>query len=30
VDGRAYMEGLPLHTDAEDVRLEKVRNGRIR
>jgi len=30
VEGRAYMEGLPLHTDSEDVRLEKVRDGRIR
>jgi len=30
VDGMAYMEGLPLHTDAEEIRLEKVVNGRIR
>ena len=30
VDGVAYMEGLPLHTDAEEIRLEKVVNGRIR
>ena len=30
VDGKAYMEGLPLHTDAEEIRLEKVVNGRIR
>jgi methionine--tRNA ligase beta chain len=30
VDGRAYMEGLPLHTEYEEIRLEKVRNGRIR
>ncbi|MHA1410589.1 MAG: methionine--tRNA ligase, partial [Candidatus Odinarchaeia archaeon] len=30
VDGMAYMEGLPLHTDAEEIRLEKVANGRIR
>ena len=30
VDGVAYMEGLPLHTDAEEIRLEKVANGRIR
>jgi methionine--tRNA ligase beta chain len=30
VEGRAYMEGLPLHTDTEDVTLEKVRDGRIR
>jgi methionine--tRNA ligase beta chain len=30
VDGKAYMEGLPLHTDAEEIRLEKVMNGRIR
>ena len=30
VDGKAYMEGLPLHTDTEEIRLEKVVNGRIR
>jgi len=30
VDGKAYMEGLPLHTDAEEIGLEKVVNGRIR
>jgi len=30
VDGMAYMEGLPLHTDAEEIGLEKVVNGRIR
>ncbi|MHA1280071.1 MAG: hypothetical protein ACTSQ8_23000, partial [Candidatus Helarchaeota archaeon] len=30
VDGEAYMEGLPLHTDSEEIRLEKVVNGRIR
>ncbi len=30
VGGRAYMEGLPLHTDSEKIKLEKVVNGRIR
>jgi len=30
VDGKAYMEGLPLHTDAEEIKLEKIVNGRIR
>jgi methionyl-tRNA synthetase len=30
VDGKAYMEGLPLHTDTEEIGLEKVVNGRIR
>jgi methionyl-tRNA synthetase len=30
VDGMAYMEGMPLHTDAEEIRLEKIVNGRIR
>jgi methionyl-tRNA synthetase len=28
--GVAYMEGQRLHTDTEDVKLEKVRDGRIR
>jgi len=30
VQGKAYMEGLPLHTDSEEVGLEKVRSGRVR
>ena len=30
VDGKAYMEELPLHTDAEEIGLEKIVNGRIR
>ncbi|MBN2334224.1 methionine--tRNA ligase [Candidatus Bathyarchaeota archaeon] len=29
-DGKAYLEDLPLHTDAEDIRLEKVTDGRVR
>jgi methionine--tRNA ligase beta chain len=30
MDGKAYMEGLPLCTDTEEIKLEKVSNGRIR
>jgi methionyl-tRNA synthetase len=29
-DGRAYLQGKALRTDCEEIKLEKVRNGRIR
>jgi methionyl-tRNA synthetase len=30
IGGEAYMEGLPLHTDSEMIKVERVENGRIR
>jgi methionyl-tRNA synthetase len=29
-DGKAYLQGKPLRTDSEEIKLEKVKNGRIR
>jgi methionine--tRNA ligase beta chain len=29
-DGKAYLQGKPLKTDTEEIKLEKVKNGRIR
>jgi methionine--tRNA ligase beta chain len=30
IDGKAYMEGLPLRTDSEEINVERVMNGRVR